>query len=138
MKASDALEDRFRPGVRPAPRPRSTATRGRVLAWVLVRVTGLLLTVLVLGHFAITHILTDVADTNAAFVGRRWGSALWLVWDWLMLAAALSHGGIGIWIAIEDYAGNLTLRRLLHRLLVAVTAVLFVLGTATIVRVVLG
>ena len=42
---------------------RSVARRG-VVAWLLVRLTGLLLTVLVLGHFALTHILTDVAEVE--------------------------------------------------------------------------
>jgi hypothetical protein len=81
-QAATAVETppRVRPGYRGAP-PRITREGARLASFVLVRVTGLLLTVLVLGHFALTHIVHDVADTNAAFIARRWGSALWLIWS---------------------------------------------------------
>ena len=137
MRAPGALGGRVVEGVA-ASRPRALGARGRVLAWVMVRVTGLLLSVLVLGHFVLTHILTDVADTGSTFVARRWGSGVWLAWDWLMLAAALAHGTAGIWVAIEDYSPSPASRRRRQRALVALAAVLFVLGSVTIARVVLG
>ena len=57
-------------------RPRRLVRRG-LFGWLLVRLTGLLLTVLVIGHFALTHIVTDVAQTGSAYVASRWGSARW-------------------------------------------------------------
>jgi len=121
-----------------AARPRALGTRRRALVWVMVRLTGLLLSVLVLGHFALTHILTDVANTGSSFVARRWGSGVWLAWDWLMLAAALAHGTAGIWVAIEDYTPSPAARRRRQWALLALAAVLFVLGSVTIARVILG
>ena len=137
MKVPGALGGRLLdPGA--AVRPRAAGSRGRALVWVMVRLTGLLLSVLVLGHFAITHIVTDVANTGASFVARRWSSGVWLAWDWLMLAAALAHGTAGIWVAIEDYTPSPAARRRRQSALLALATVLFVLGTITIARVVLG
>jgi succinate dehydrogenase hydrophobic anchor subunit len=92
-----------------------------------------MLTVLVLGHFTLTHIVHDVADTDAAFVARRWGSVLWVVWDWLMLATAIAHGATGVGIAIDDYSPELASRRRRRRVLLGLSALALVGGTATIV-----
>ena len=105
----------------------------RLAASVAVRVTGLALAVLVLGHFTLTHIVVDVADTGAGYIARRWRSGLWLAWDWTLLAAALFHGAAGIWIAVEDYSPDPLRRRRRQRVLVAVTLAMLVLGTVTLV-----
>jgi len=128
-----------------APRPdRPTGPSGPerrratgVLTWVMVRVTGLVLAVLVLGHFAVTHIVTDVADTDSAFVAERWRSAIVLGWDWLMLAAAVLHGAAGLRGIVVEYAGP-RLARFLIAGLVVLAAAMLVLGTATIVAVILA
>lgn len=138
MKAALAGAGRFRTGDRRALLARGSGSRGRALSWIVVRLTGLLLSVLVLGHFALTHIVTDVADTGATFVARRWGTALWLAWDWLMLASAVAHGAAGVWIAIEDYTDAGPRRRTLHALLVVVGVVVFIVGSATIAIAILG
>lgn len=117
---------------RPAAVPRRARTRSRAAAYLLVRVTGVLLAVLVLGHFLITHILTDVSDTGSAFIDRRWGSALWLAWDWTMLGAALAHGGAGVWVLIDDYTPDPGRRRVRRTALVAGCVVLWAIGSALI------
>jgi succinate dehydrogenase / fumarate reductase membrane anchor subunit len=119
---------------RPALVTPARAPERRVVDYVVLRVTGLVLSVLVLGHFAVTHFVTDVANDNSTFVARRLSSALWIVWDSAMLAAALAHGAAGVRMAIADYA--VARRRRLEVALFAGTAVLFVLGVVAIVRVV--
>ncbi|HEY7032314.1 MAG TPA: succinate dehydrogenase [Thermomicrobiales bacterium] len=124
------------PAVRSAYRgaePRSTDGRARLWSFLLVRLTGLALTILVLGHFTLTHIVNDVADTDSAFVARRWGSALWVAWDWLMLLCAIAHGAAGVWVAIDDYTPETAGRRRRHRVLLGISAVALALGTITIV-----
>jgi succinate dehydrogenase hydrophobic anchor subunit len=113
--------------------PRRSDGRARIGSFVLVRLTGLALTILVLGHFALTHIVNDVADTDSAFVARRWGSALWVTWDWLMLVAAVAPGAAGVWVAIDDYTPEIAARRRRHRLLLGLSALALALGTITIV-----
>lgn len=111
---------------------RRRQTKGRLVAYLTVRATGLMLAVLVLGHFGLTHITTDVADADADFIARRWASALWVAWDWLMLASALVHGAAGVWIAIEDYTVETVRRRRRQVALVGISAVLLALGTVAL------
>jgi len=122
-----------RPG---AVHPRAR-TRSRAAAYLLVRVSGVMLAVLVLGHFLLTHIVNDVSDTGSAFIDRRWGSALWLAWDWTMLAAALAHGGAGVWVVIDDYTPDPRRRRRRKRLLVGGCVLLGAIGSALIAAAIL-
>jgi succinate dehydrogenase / fumarate reductase membrane anchor subunit len=106
----------------------------RLFTYVLLRVTGLMLSVLVLGHFAVTHFVTDVARDDSAFVARRFSSVLWIAWDATMLAAALAHGAAGVRLALADYSADAGRRRFLERCVVSFTVVLFVLGVVAIAR----
>lgn len=135
MTAPRIEERYFRPPSVYDVRPRQGATRGRFLAWITIRATGVLLSILVLGHFGMTHILTDVSNTGSSFVTRRWASLVWLVWDWLLLGCALLHGASGIWVAITDYSPSRRSRTLSQRLLVSVSALIFLIGSAAIVAV---
>jgi succinate dehydrogenase hydrophobic anchor subunit len=123
---------RFRRGERYDVCPRSRGGRARLVAYVTIRLTGLLLAVLVVGHFALTHVATDVAEADAAFIARRWSAALWIAWDWLMLTTALVHGAAGVWIAIEDYTPDRRRRRRRQAALAGTCAVLLALGTLTL------
>lgn len=104
----------------------------RLAAFLVMRTTALALAVLVLGHFAVTHLVNDVAETGSGFVLRRWSSALWLAWDWTMLVAALAHAGTGVWLLIDEQARAARARRLLHGGLAATVAVLLAVGTAAL------
>jgi succinate dehydrogenase / fumarate reductase membrane anchor subunit len=118
-------------------RPPSTAVgaegSSRLVDYVLLRMTGLVLSVLVLGHFAVTHFVTDVAANDSAFVARRLSSAVWIAWDATMLAAALAHGSIGVRVALADYTGDRRTGRL-EGLVAAIAVVLFVVGAIAIAR----
>ncbi|MGA7669995.1 MAG: hypothetical protein WBW04_06215 [Nitrolancea sp.] len=133
MTAPSVGEGRFRAPVVFEAQSRGDANRRRLLAWVLVRVTGVLLSVLVLGHFAMTHIITDVSDTGTSFIARRWASSVWLVWDALLLLCAVVHGASGVWVAIDDYAATPARRRWTQRVLVFLSTIIFATGTAAIV-----
>lgn len=98
---------------------------------MLIRGTGLLLVVLALGHFALTHIITDVAATGGDFIGRRWANVGWVIWDAALLFAALAHAGAGLRAIIRDYAPSRA--RTLFGIAVAVLCAFFALGVATLV-----
>lgn len=104
----------------------------RLAAFLVMRTTAVLLAVLVLGHFAVTHLVTDVAQTGSSFVLRRWSSALWLAWDWTMLVAALGHAGAGLWLMIDEQAPAAPLRRRLQVATAAAVVLLLVVGTTAI------
>lgn len=115
----------------------SVAGAGRAMrrwrtGYILLRVSGLLLAVLVLGHFAVTHVTTDVADTGSRFIDRRWASALWLGWDGLMLATTLVHAVLGMWAVTADYAEGRR-RRLVRGTLLAAAAVVLIGGMLVLV-----
>ncbi len=104
----------------------------RLAAFLLMRTTAVLLAVLVLGHFAVTHLVTDVAQTDSGFVLRRWSSALWLAWDGTMLAATLTHAGCGLWLMIDEQVTAPAARRLLHAAIAAACAALLTVGMTAI------
>jgi len=104
----------------------------RLAEYVVLRTTGLLLAFLVLGHFVVTHFVTDVAQDNSAFVARRLSSAVWIAWDASMLAAALAHGATGIRLGLSDYVRNAHRRRVVDGVVVIVTALFFSLGVVAI------
>ena len=104
------------------------------VAWLTLRVTGVLLAVLVLVHFAVTHLFTDVAETGSAFVAERWQSGIVAATDWVMLVAAVVHGAAGVSTVVDDYASPV--RRTVARCgLVALAGLLITIGTWTLLTV---
>jgi len=65
-------------------------------AWHAVRVSGLFLAVLIVGHFTANFVLNDVGQTNAVTVSHHWRDATWRALEWVTLVLALAHGGFGI------------------------------------------
>ncbi len=102
-------------------------------SWYFMRISGLILIFLALTHFAITHIVNDVVETDAEFVGERWDNPLWRLFDWSLLALALVHGVNGVRWSIEDYVRRPGRRAALKALLYSVTGGLFAYGTLVII-----
>jgi succinate dehydrogenase / fumarate reductase membrane anchor subunit len=105
------------------------------LWWLFMRISGLLLVVLALGHMLIMHVLVQLTgqELSFAFVTSRWGSPFWRIYDGLLLVLALVHGGNGARIVIGDYVRNRTARRLLVGLLAIATALWLVLGLMVVI-----
>jgi succinate dehydrogenase / fumarate reductase membrane anchor subunit len=114
--------------------PRSARLRPS-LAWLTIRLTAILLAVLVLLHFAVTHVFTDVAETDSAFVAARWESGLVAATDWLMLVAAVVHGALGAWAVAVDHVRSPRRRAWVRGSLVALSGLLIAGGTATLLAV---
>jgi len=101
--------------------------------WFFMRISGIVLVVLVLGHFTIVHILGEGVDrVNFAFVSGRWSSPFWQTWDWTMLFLGMLHGANGMKVVIEDYVRRDGARVALKSTLYIVTFVLLLLGTLII------
>jgi succinate dehydrogenase / fumarate reductase membrane anchor subunit len=63
------------------------------VGWLFMRISGLLLLVLAVGHTLIMHLPAGGVDRiNFGFVAVRWESPFWRTWDWLLLILALLHG----------------------------------------------
>ena len=98
-----------------------------------MRISGLVLVFLALTHFALTHIINDVVETDAAFVAERWDNPLWRLFDWTLLALALLHGLNGLRWCIDDYVTRPGIRAWVKAAVYTLSGVLFAYGTFTIV-----
>jgi succinate dehydrogenase / fumarate reductase, membrane anchor subunit len=100
--------------------------------WYLMRITGVGLFVLALGHFLILHLLYDPSRENADFITAvRWSSLFWRAFDWTLLMLVLFHAFMGVRTVIQDYTTG-AVRVGLVWLLAALAAALFVLGTLVV------
>lgn len=117
-----------------APRSRRSAgSNTELYAWLFMRVSGVLLVVLVLGHLYVNLMAGDgIAAIDFAFVAGKWSSPFWQVWDLLMLWLAQLHGANGLRTIINDYAERDQTRFWLKMLLYTAAVVVLFLGTLTI------
>jgi succinate dehydrogenase / fumarate reductase, membrane anchor subunit len=112
---------------------RSTRTNFELYSWLFMRLSGIVLVVLVLGHLFIMMVLDGgVQKINFAFVAGRWSSPFWQTWDLLQLWLAELHGVNGLRVIINDYAERSQTRFWLKMLLYASALLVLVLGTLVI------
>lgn len=118
-----------------APRTRRAPSRTNyeMYAWIFMRLSGLLLVFLVLGHLFIMNILDGgVQKIGFAFVAGRWASPFWQAWDLSMLWLAQLHGTNGLRVIIADYAVRSGTRFAMTMLLYVSSALVLLLGTLVI------
>jgi succinate dehydrogenase / fumarate reductase membrane anchor subunit len=117
-----------------APRSaRSGRTNYELYSWLFMRISGVVLVFLVLGHLFIMNILDGgVQRINFAFVAGRWSSPFWQVWDLTQLWLAMLHGGNGLRTIINDYAERDNTRVILKSLLYVSVVFIILLGTLVI------
>jgi succinate dehydrogenase / fumarate reductase membrane anchor subunit len=115
-------------------RRRSTGRSNfELYAWVFMRVSGVLLVLLVLAHFAIMHVVDGgISRVDFAFVSGRWSNPFWRVYDFAMLSLALLHGGNGLRVIIDDYARTGARRLAYQALNATVIGLTWALGSLTI------
>jgi succinate dehydrogenase / fumarate reductase membrane anchor subunit len=83
-------------------------------------------------HYALTHIINDVAETDSEFVMSRWSNPLWRLYDWILLALGLFHGLNGLRIVMDDYIRNPKTRVITKGFTYLLVGVLFAFGTITV------
>jgi succinate dehydrogenase / fumarate reductase, membrane anchor subunit len=117
-----------------AARPKPEASGRERFWWYFMRISGLALVFLALGHMFIMHVLVELTgqEVNFAFVQSRWGTPFWRLYDLALLVLAFVHGANGARVVIADYVAHPTARRLLIAILVGVSAIWLVLGIAVI------
>ncbi|WP_116041192.1 succinate dehydrogenase hydrophobic membrane anchor subunit [Amycolatopsis palatopharyngis] len=114
-------------------RPAARRSNFELYSWLFMRLSGLALVVLVLGHLFIMNILDGgVHRINFAFVAGRWSSPFWQFWDLSMLWLAQLHGGNGLRTIIDDYARRDSTRFWLKMVLYVSMFVILVVGTLVI------
>ncbi|HEX2423643.1 MAG TPA: succinate dehydrogenase hydrophobic membrane anchor subunit [Actinomycetota bacterium] len=102
--------------------------------WVFMRISGLLLLVLAVGHTLIMHLPAGGVDRiNFGFVAVRWQSPFWRTWDWMLLMLALLHGINGLRNITLDYVHPPGWRFALTMAYYVIGFTLMVLGTVIVV-----
>jgi succinate dehydrogenase / fumarate reductase membrane anchor subunit len=75
--------------------------------WYFMRLSGLALVFLALGHLFIMHILNNVETINYAFVANRWTAPrtgwIWRLWDVSLISLAVIHGFNGLRQVLYEY-----------------------------------
>ena len=117
-----------------AARPLPEASGRERFWWYFMRISGLILVLMALGHMFIMHVLVELSgqEIDFAFVQSRWGTPFWRIYDLVLLLLAMVHGVNGARIVIGDYVVNRTARTLVVGLLVAITVVWLLLGIMVI------
>lgn len=93
-------------------------------AWLFMRLSGVAMLILAVGHMVIQHVLNSSTNLTLQFVAVQWSSWGWRAYDILLLWMAIPHGIRGLYNILSDYVHNPGLRRLIGGLLA-----LFVLAT---------
>ncbi|MDP4015447.1 MAG: succinate dehydrogenase hydrophobic membrane anchor subunit [Candidatus Nanopelagicales bacterium] len=102
-------------------------------SWVFMRISGIVLVFLVLGHLLIMNVLDGgVQRINFAFVAGRWSNPFWQMWDVTMLWLAMLHGSNGMRVIINDYATSGRVRFWLRTVLYVAAIATVALGTLVI------
>ncbi len=120
---------------RTEPPPRLDRARSgfELWSWLFMRLSGILLLFLAVGHVLIMHVMdTGVARVDFDFVVARWtgeGAVFWRTWDWMMLSLALLHGVNGVRVIAQDYIRRPGVRLATNWIFTIVGFAMFVLGT---------
>ena len=117
-----------------AARPLPEASGRERFWWYFMRLSGLALVLLALGHMFIMHVLVGLTggEIDFAFVQSRWGTPFWRIYDLLLLVLAFIHGANGARVVIGDYIVHRTVRGLLIGILIAISGIWLLLGMAVI------
>jgi len=115
-----------RPGQPARPRPPASF---EFYSWYFLRLSGVLLVFLALGHFLLMHVVHSIRDVDYAFAARRWATPAWRIYDWLLLVLALLHGFAGLRGVVDEWVRPRSLRRAARLAVWGATAIFLLLGT---------
>ncbi|MCL4870020.1 MAG: succinate dehydrogenase [Anaerolineae bacterium] len=88
-------------------------------AYLFMRMSGVALLVLAVGHMLIQHVLNSSGNLTLLFVADQWNSWGWRAYDMFLLAFAVAHGLNGLRNVLEDYIHNPNTTKWISRFLVA-------------------
>ncbi|MCB8948289.1 MAG: succinate dehydrogenase [Ardenticatenaceae bacterium] len=75
-------------------------------AYLFMRMSGLALLILAVGHMMIQHVLNSSGNLTLIFVAEQWNSWGWKAYDIFLLLFAIPHGVNGLRNILEDYIHN--------------------------------
>ena len=106
--------------------------------WYFMRLSGLLLVFLAVGHLLIMHVAHNVEQVSYAFVVSRWTNprfgVFWRLWDLTLINLAVLHAFNGVRQVFYEYIHRPFQRVVAATLLWSGTIVLILVGTYAILR----
>ncbi|MCP4420970.1 MAG: succinate dehydrogenase [Chloroflexi bacterium] len=100
-------------------------------AFLFMRMSGLALMILAVGHMIIQHVLNSSGNLTLVFVADQWNTWGWKAYDIFLLLFAIPHGVNGLRNVLEDYIHN-------PRLMKTINIVLAVFIVATVIWAIIG
>jgi succinate dehydrogenase / fumarate reductase membrane anchor subunit len=97
-----------------------------------MRISGVVLLFLALGHLAIMHIINNIEVIDYSFVAGRFVTPFWRTYDVVMLWLAMIHGTNGIRTLVDDYVSARGWRLVSLASLYVVSFVILALGSLVI------
>jgi succinate dehydrogenase / fumarate reductase membrane anchor subunit len=86
-------------------------------AWLFMRLSGVAMLILAVGHMVIQHLINSSTTLSLSFVAAQWSSWGWKTFDILLLWMAIPHGIRGLYNVLSDYIHNPGLGRVIGVLL---------------------
>ncbi len=111
---------------------RQTVTSGGALPWLLQRISGVYLAVILLIHVINLHVLLD-GEVSFAAISERVATPMWKTLNISFLVIALFHGLYGLWVVLEDYIHKGWMRILIYSVIAAIAVVFTIFGTLTMI-----
>ncbi len=81
--------------------------------WLFMRLSGVAMLFLAVGHMVIQHLVNSSANLTIQFVAAQWSTWGWKTFDILLLWMAIPHGINGLYNILSDYIHNGGVRRVL-------------------------
>ncbi len=97
--------------------PRSNFERR---AFLFMRLSGVMLILLAVGHMLLQHVFRDVHNLTLQVVQDVWRSWGWRAYDLLLLIFAITHGLNGFRQILEDYIHKPRTVKIVNRVLLVV------------------
>jgi succinate dehydrogenase / fumarate reductase membrane anchor subunit len=82
--------------------------------WLFMRLSGVAMLILAVGHMVIQHVLNSSANLTLQFVAAQWSSWGWKTFDILLLWMAIPHGINGLYNILSDYVHSDGARRVIN------------------------
>ena len=101
-------------------------------AFLFMRLSGVMLLLLAVGHMLLQHVFRDVHNLTLQVVEDVWRSWGWRAYDLLLLIFAIVHGLNGLRQVLEDYIHNPRTVKIVNRVLLVVVIVTIIWSAVAI------
>jgi succinate dehydrogenase / fumarate reductase membrane anchor subunit len=101
-------------------------------AFLFMRLSGVFLLLLAVGHMMIQHVLRDVHSLTLQVVQDVWRSWGWRAYDLLLLIFAITHGFNGVRQVLQDYIHKPSTMKIVSYILVVLVVITIIWSAVAI------